>query len=318
MRVGLIEFPRRSSLPNIALMRLSAYHQAMGDSVVLNPTAFDPPDVLYVSTLFTWQRKAVEEVAAQFRPYSDVLIGGSGWDLSLRLPPEVDTSPNDYSLFGIDYGIGYSSRGCPRACDFCPVSGMEGRRVYVASTIASLINPQSNRLLLLDNNFFLSNWRPKVAEIRERRLHVSWPQGLDIRVVDDEQAAALADLHRRRQLWNQRFTKRGQLHFAWDSPEVPEADILRGIRLLFDVGFGPNDLIFYTLIGYPGYTVEEELHRITTLHRLGIHPKVMVYRDPGERDTRDRVRMDIQHWNDGHTWRKAVPDFRDYRRSRAS
>ncbi len=318
MRVGLIEFPRKSTLPNIALMRLSTYHKALGNAVILNPTPFDPPEVLYISTLFTWQRHNVVELAAHFQAHSDVQIGGSGWNLSLRLPSEVDAMPNDYDLFGIDYGIGYSSRGCPRACDFCPVTRMEGRRVLEASAITGLLNPLSNRLLLLDNNFFLSDWRPKVAEIRERELHVSWPQGLDIRVVDYEQASVLADLHRRRQLWNQRFTKRGQLHFAWDSPKVPHEEVTRGIHLLFDAGFGPNDLIFYVLIGYPGYTVDEELHRITTLHRLGIHPKVMVYRDFGEKDTRDPVRMDIQHWNDGHTWRKAVPNFRNYRRSKAS
>jgi hypothetical protein len=315
MRVGLIEFPRKSTLPNVALMRLSEWHKRRGDQVELNPSAFDPPDVLYISTIFTWLRRQVEEVAAHFRAYSDVQIGGSGWDLELRLPLEVDLMSNDYDLFGVDFGIGYSSRGCPRDCGYCPVSKMEGRRVREASAIRGLLNPKSNRLLLLDNNFFLSDWRPKITEIRDRGLHVCWPQGLDIRVVDDEQVAALADLHARRQLWNQRFTKRGQLHFAWDSPDIPADVIQRGIRLLFDVGFGPNDLIFYVLIGFRS-TVEEELHRITTLHRLGIQPKVMVYRDYGEKDTRDPVRMNIQHWNDGHAWRKVA--FSDYRRALAS
>jgi hypothetical protein len=316
MRVGLVGFPRKSTLPNIALMRLSAWHKAQGDEVILNPSAFDPPDVLYYSTLFTWQRRQVIEDAMHFYVYSDVRIGGSGWDGQLRLPAEVDTMVNDYDLFGVDYGIGYSSRGCPRDCAFCPVSKMEGRRVREESAIADLLNPRSNRLLLLDNNFFLSDWRPKVQEIHERNLHVSWPQGLDIRVMNEEQAHALADLHGRRQLWNQRFTKRGQLHFAWDSPDIPAEVVLHGARLLFKAGFTPNDLIVYVLIGYPGYEVQEELARLDTLHALGIQPKVMVYRDDGEVDRRDPVRMDIQHWNDGHVWRK-VP-FSQYRRALAS
>jgi hypothetical protein len=37
----------------------------------------------------------------------------------------------------------------------------------------------------------------------------------------------------------------------------------------------------------------------------------MVYRAFDEQSNRDRVRLDIQHWNDGFVWRK-VPDFHDY------
>jgi hypothetical protein len=298
-------------------MRLSAWHKAQGDEVELNPSALDPPNRLYISTLFTWQQRQVEELAAHFRAHSDVQIGGSGWDLSLRLPREADEMPNDYDLFGIDYGIGYSSRGCIRRCAFCPVPRMEGA-VREASAIAELLNPRSNRLLLLDNNFFASDWRPKIAEIVERHLDVSWPQGLDIRLMDNDQAAALAGLRRRAQLWNQRFTKHGQLHFAWDLPsnDARTEDVVRGVRLLLDAGFSRNDLIFYVLVGFPGYSVAEELHRISTLHALGIQPYVMVYRDFSEQDRRDPVRMDIQHWNNGHVWRSTP--FSAYKRALAS
>ena len=86
--------------------------------------------------------------------------------------------------------------------------------------------------------------------------------------------------------------------------------------MLLDVGFKPHDLRFYTLIGYPGYQLADELHRIDTLHGFGSEPYVMVYRDYGEADNRDRQRMDIQHWNNGHAWRK-VP-FAEYRREAAS
>lgn len=318
MRVGLIEFPRKSTLPNIALMRLSSWHKGQGDQVILDATSLDRPDLIYVSTLFSWQRRQVEEVAAQFRPHADVRIGGPGvLPIVTRLPAEVDAMPNDYDLFGITFGIGYSSRGCIRHCGFCPVPKIEGG-ISEASAIADLLNPRSNRLLLLDNNFFASDWRPKVAEIRDRGLHVCWPQGLDIRLLDQEQADALADLHERRQLWNQRFTRRGGLHFAWDNAATPASrwEVRNGINHLYRAGFGPNDLTFYVLIGYRS-TVEEELERLQVLHGLGIQPKVMVYRDEGEQDHRDRVRMNIQRWNDGHVWRR-VP-FRDFhRRSRAS
>lgn len=315
MRVGLIHMG--GALPNIALMRLSAYHKALGDEVVLRVKPLDGPDRVYISTLFTWRRDKVEETASYFRAFADVQIGGSGWDLSLRLPSEVDEHEPDYDLYGIDYGMGYSSRGCIRTCAFCPVPKSEGSiREDVA--IARLLNPRSNKLMLLDNNFFASDWRPKVAEIRDRGLIVDWPQGNDIRLMTDEIASDLGDLRCRGQIAGDSFTRRNMLHFAWDLPanQARKDEVLRGVRLLFDAGFTPRDLRFCLLIGYPGYHVDEELDRIDTLHSLGVEPYVMVYRDYGERDNRERMRMDIQHWNNGHVWRKVA--FADYRRELAS
>lgn len=311
MRIGLIHVG--GTLPNIALMRLSAYHKALGDEVILGPTPMDQVDQVYISTLFTWRRRQVEEMAAHFRPFADVWVGGSGWDLSARLPGDVDAMPNDYALYGIDYGMGYSSRGCVRTCAFCPVPRMEGR-IREDRPLAELLNPRSNRLMLLDNNFFASDWRPKIAEIRERGLTVDWPQGNDIRLLTPEIATVLGDLRAHGQLAGDRFTRRGWLHFAWDLPanDARTEEVIRGVCLLLAEGFTPRDLRFYVLVGFPGYELEEELHRVEVLHALGIEPYVMVYRDFGEVDRRDPARMDLQHWNNGHAWR-SVP-FAEYRR----
>lgn len=297
-------------------MRLSAWHKLLGDDVMLNPSPLDGVDRLYISTLFTWQRRQAEEYAAHFRGGADVLIGGTGWDLALRLPPEIDAARNDYGLYGIDYGIGYSSRGCIRHCAFCPVPRAEGH-VREASAIGALLNPMSNRLMLLDNNFFASDWRPKIAEILERELVVDWPQGLDIRLLDLEQTAALGELRRRGQLSGDRFTRPRTLHFAWDLPsdDAREDEVRRGVELLLAAGFIPRDLRFYVLVGFPGYRLEDEVRRVDVLHALGIEPYVMVYRDFGDHDRRDRVRMDLQHWNNGHVWRHVA--FSEYRRALA-
>jgi hypothetical protein len=298
-------------------MRLSSYHKVLGDEVILNATPLDQPDLVYISTLFTWRRREIEVLASSFQTHADVRIGGSGWNLALRLPAEVDSMPNDFSLYGIDYGMGYSSRGCIRRCSFCPVPKSEGQ-IHEDQSISRLLNPQSNKLMLLDNNFFASEWRPKLAEIERRDLIVDWPQGNDIRLMTPEIAAGLFRLKKAKRIAGDRFTKPGWLHFAWDLPsnDARTDEVVAGVQTLFDAGFGPNHLRFYLLVGYPGYSVEEELHRITTLHGLGIEPYVMVYRDFGEQDQRDPIRMDIQHWNNGHAWR-AAPDFKDYRRALA-
>lgn len=320
MRVGLIH--KGSAWPNVALMRLSSYHKQMGDTVIMNPNPMiDRPDLVYISTIFTWQRANVEAIAAQFRTNADVQIGGSGWDLSLRLPAEVDTMPNDYDLVWpkhgkIPYGIGYSSRGCIRRCGFCPVPKSEGK-IHEDNSIASLLNPASNQLALLDNNFFASDWQPKFAEIYKRKLAIDWPQGLDIRLLDDLQAEALGYLRKRGQIWGGHFTKRNVLHFAWDLPSnnARKDEVLRGIRLLFKAGYKPGDLRFFVLIGYPGYDFGEEIERIRTLHELNIEPYVMVYRDYSVEDHRSRSHMDLQHWNASHMWRKTPFEQYDRRRT---
>jgi hypothetical protein len=314
MRVGLIHVG--GALPNLALMRLSTYHKARGDSVFLHPTPMDCPDLVYISTLFTWQQHRVKALAASF-PNSDLQIGGSGWDLTLRLPREVDALRSDYDLYGIDYGMGYSSRGCIRTCAFCPVPKAEGA-IREDTPIVELLNPKSKKLALLDNNFFASDWRPKIAEIRARGLIVDWPQGNDLRLLTPEIARALGELRQRGQLAGHHFRRRGVLHFAWDLPanDARRTEVIAGVRLLFAVGFRPRDLRFCLLVGFPGYDAGEEVERIRTLHELGIEPYVMVYRDYGDEDNRDRLRMDIQHWNNGHAWRR-VP-FNDYRRERCN
>lgn len=304
MKVGLIH--KGGALPNIALMRLSAYHKMLGDDVMLDPTPLDGCDKVYISTLFTWRRKEIEALAAQFRAVGDVMVGGSGWDLQLTLPPEVDLMMNDYDLYGIDYGMGYSSRGCIRKCAFCPVPKTEGG-IREAASIRTLLNPRSNKLMLMDNNFFASDWKPKVEEVKRRGLVVDWPQGNDIRLMTPEIAAALSDLHRNRHIGSGQFKQiPGRLHFAWDLPsnDARTEDVVAGARLLLNAGFKPDDLTFYVLIGYPGYSIDEELHRITTLHSLDIEPYVMVYRDFGIKDNRDPVRKAIQRWNNAHFWHK--------------
>lgn len=54
-----------------------------------------------------------------------VEVGGTGWDLKKRLPPEIENMKPDDTLYGIDYGMGFTSRGCIRNCKFCVVPVMQ-------------------------------------------------------------------------------------------------------------------------------------------------------------------------------------------------
>lgn len=257
-----------STIPNLALMHLSAFWKAQGADVGF--WRGEPADRLYVSTVFTKNRAKVETL---HRMHPEATIGGTGWDLTATLPDEIEHTKPDYDLYGIDYGLGFLWRGCVNKCGFCFVPRKEGAMRQVA-TIDDLLNPKSNRITFLDNNFLAApNALEIMAEIAERGLEVDWCQGLDIRRVTPEVAAALARI---------RFcTSSQRLHFAFDSMQE-EPDVRRGVALLSEAGIKPYRLIFYVLVGF-NTTFEQDMHRFKVLRELGCDPYVMLYNDEGDR-----------------------------------
>jgi hypothetical protein len=119
-----------SKIPNLALMKISSYHKARGDNVVLIHGAHvdltDPPDKIYDSIVFKKNKHALDYLFSTY-PDLDIDIGGSGYDLKKELSAETEEMKPDYSLYpDCDYSIGFSSRGCFRKCHFCVVPEKEG------------------------------------------------------------------------------------------------------------------------------------------------------------------------------------------------
>ena len=93
---------RRRPFPNLALMKLSAYHKMRGNEVYLNfPLQW--PDITYASCVFTWNREREPTV-----PVGGIL-GGSGFGHKAELPPEVEHTKPDYDLYaGVDFSLGFT------------------------------------------------------------------------------------------------------------------------------------------------------------------------------------------------------------------
>lgn len=71
----------------------------------------------------------VKRVALLRERYRAALqVGGSGVDLKLRLAPEIEAEPPDFSLYPElgERAIGFITRGCPKHCSFCIVPRKEG------------------------------------------------------------------------------------------------------------------------------------------------------------------------------------------------
>ena len=125
MKIGLIDVDSHN-FPNLCLMKLSAYHKAKGHTVEWW-NAKGRYDLVYKSRVFTdtYSKDTITVTNAE-----QVIFGGTGYDTKNRLPPEVEHSYPDYSIYPQFFGIAYGflSRGCPRNCGFCIVSGKEGRK----------------------------------------------------------------------------------------------------------------------------------------------------------------------------------------------
>ena len=237
MKVHLIDVD--STITNLALAKLSAWHKAQGDEVTLirglkDGLGKDTPDKAYVSVIYKKNREKVDilldacRVDTSFMDAKvDIDVGGSGYDLKKELPPEVEAMKPDYSLYPEnDYSIGFASRGCFRNCYFCVVPEKEGKFRRVAHP-SEWYNPEYDKIVFLDNNILtdkeyfmeLTDW------CAEKNLSVWWTQGLDIRKLDEDIAGQLLKMKTYKSIF-----------FAWDNIK-DEAIIKEKIALLKSVGF---------------------------------------------------------------------------------
>lgn len=316
MRIGLIDFD--SKIPNLALMKLSAYHKSLGHQVLLNPKP-GQADHVYCSVLFTWNKDKAAKLAHK---HPNIEFGGTGWDVKTTLANEVERMRPDYDLYTaddlyprlkgmrhgeqrmrkiqelLDGGIGFSSRGCVRRCSFCFIPEKEGA-LTPAGEIKDLLNPRSNLLTLLDNNLSADpDCLDKLREMRDRDLTVNITQGVDVRLMTEEKAQALSEVR----LYGNR------IHYAWDLMGF-ENQVWKGIEVL-SRHIKPYRQTCYMLVGY-NTTWEEDFYRFNKLKEAKITPYVMIYnKAAGPVDLR---LMHFARWVNAHI-HKACTAFENYDR----
>lgn len=252
MKIGIIDIEPK--IFNTAYMQIAFYYRQRGHSVEWwTPITHRRFDVVFCSSLFDYTDKS--DVPA------DVICGGTGYDVQSRLSREIESCDLDYSIYpGCRKSFLWFSRGCPRKCPWCIVPEKEGE---IHPVLVKNLNPRGEYVVVCDNNFFANpEWWNAICCLRSLKLPVDF-QGIDVRDITKFQAAYLSRL---------RHFKR--IKFAWDVP-VDERKVLAGIRLLVRY-IRPYQLMCYVLIGF-NTSEEQDLHRIKTLHGLGIDPFVMPY-----------------------------------------
>lgn len=265
-RIGIIQVDGK--LPNMALMQITSYHEKRGDAVEwYNGNLYESQyDLIYASKIFSFSD-------TPDLPAGKSLIGGTGIDFFNRLPPEIETENASYSLYpNCNYHMGFSMKGCRFNCKFCCVPKKEGRPKVNSTIDDLLINPNGgNRLMLLDNDFFGGeNWKENLERIIELRLKVCFVQGLNIRIITEEQATLLAKCNFQNSKFNQKY-----LTFAWDRYNDGKI-VHKGIQICNKAGIRSNQMQFFVLIGFDT-SPDQDMERVMTLRDLGCMPFVMPY-----------------------------------------
>jgi len=182
-------------IPNVALMKLSGFYRREGYRTKLvrgDRWDVDSAEQVYASCVFNCAL-SLRRVRKLRERFGDVLkIGGSGLDLKLRLPTEIEEFPADFSLYSEmgDRAIGFLTRGCPFKCPFCVVPQKEGIPRQV-SGLDELLQNRTKVVLLDDNILAHPQADDLLSEMAERKLEVNFNQTLDLRLVNRKRAGLL-------------------------------------------------------------------------------------------------------------------------------
>lgn len=328
MRIGLIDVDSHN-YPNLALMKISAWHKSQGDTVEwCFPLSYY--DIVYQSKVFDdtyspdvdWMpmaEKIVKGGTGYFRRDEDgtgyVYVDKKWLNIGKAttytvgnetynefLPYEIEHKHPDYKLYpeltrGKAYG--FLTRGCPRGCKFCLVAGKEGRKSYKVADLSEFRSVQKHIELLDPNILACREHINLLQQLVSSKAQVNFNQGLDIRLTNEANIALINQI------------KVKNIHFAWDNAEDDLTSYFERYKKLAKHKPHGNYGMVYCLTNF-GSSMEQNLYRIYTLRDLGYDPYVMVYDKPNA----PKELKDLQRWVNNKFIFRTCNKFEDYKKGR--
>lgn len=303
MKVGMIDVDGHH-FPNLALMRISAYHKKHGDDVEWWWTDLEHYNIVYMSKVFSdaYSKDIPEPMNADI-----VIKGGTGYQIhnvngvevydketDHNLPDEVEKCFPDYGIYPqYEFAIAMTSRGCPRGCSFCHVSAKEGRCSKKVANVCDFYCGQKHIEVLDPNITACIDKHDLFQQYAETKATVTFNQGLDIRLLTHQDIEDINKIRIR------------DVHFAWDNPkddlENKFKEWAKGFRRKSHIG------VVYVLTNYDS-TMEENLFRIYTLRDMGFDPYVMIYNKPNA----PKEIKQLQRWCNNKVIFKSCKKFENY------
>lgn len=212
MKIGIIDADllsrKKHRFPNLACMKISAYHKGLGDEVTLL-LSYD--EILCYDKVFVSKVFSDTFVPDWITELSWVEYGGTGffYDKAKPLPYEIEHCKPDYHLYdefvstlienGVkpkelqyytDYSIGFTTRGCIRGCSFCVNKNY--RVCLPHSPVEEFLDPDRKYICLLDDNVFsCKDWKRIFHELNRTGKRFQFKQGMDERLLTDEKCEVL-------------------------------------------------------------------------------------------------------------------------------
>lgn len=279
MRIGLVDVDGRGKkkkwgatiYPNIALAKIARYHRQQGDTVEW-AFAFQHYDRIYMSKVFNFSPDDLTAYDAD-----EIIRGGTGYDITSRLPQEIDRTQPDYSIYPSipkDYAYGFLTRGCPNKCRWCVVPRKEGAIVPYMDVDEIAIEGRT-KLVLMDNNILAAGdyAKQQLQKIIDRGYRVDFNQALDARLVTDKWARLLAQVH---------WLDKNRIRFGCDTHKQID-DCERAMALINAHGFR-GQYFLYTMLSGDFNECFERInhwwHRMRDIRATHSGPQVYAYAQP--------------------------------------
>lgn len=303
MKIGL--WSDCHNFPSLPLMKLSAYHKQLGDSI--SPyIPLEHYDLVYASKVFSFTADIDDEYSVQA---DELRRGGTGYCISVKdgkerfdesknipLPDEIEHIYPDYSLYPqYNFATGFLTRGCPRNCGFCVVGKKEGCRSEQVAELTEFWRGQKMIKLLDPNILACKDHEQLLLDLAKSRAMVDFTQGLDIRLMNSDNIRLLNDI------------RTTILHFAWDNPRDDLTEHFKQFSEHTKVKSERNKVV-YVLTNFNS-ALSDDLYRIYTLRDLGYSPYVMIY----QKKTSPREVRRLQRWCNCRWIFRSCPDFSGYK-----